>query len=312
MPQIINTNIPSLNAQRNLNTSQSSLNQALQRLSSGLRVNNARDDAAGMAIAENMSAATRGMTVAIRNANDGISAGQTAEAGLSAIGGHLQRMRELAVQSASGQYDSVNRGALDAEFQQLNSEIARAIEATNFNGKKLLTGEFTQSTGVTFQVGATTGKESQITLKIADFLSALDMTPVQLTTASIATSSAYSATYTPGNNEVAGAVSNISLADSNIKDNSHALAAIDTVDTMLSLVNSARADLGAVQARFEGVLTQLSAAHENTEAARSRIMDTDYAAETAKLARAQILQQAGVAMLAQANALPQNVLSLLQ
>jgi flagellin len=309
MPQIINTNIPSLNAQRNLNTSQSSLNQALQRLSSGLRINSARDDAAGMAIAENMTAASRGMTVAMRNANDGISAGQTAEAGLSAIGGHLQRMRELAVQASSGQYDSVNRAALDAEFQQLRSEIARAIDATNFNGKQLLTGDFSSTAahpnGVIFQVGATTGKESQINLVIADFKAALDMNP-----SDVITSYPGKGTYKPGTGLMG--VSAQALSSSTISNESYALAAMDTVDTMLSLVNSARADLGAVQARFEGVLTQLSAAQENTEAARSRITDADYAAETAKLARAQILQQAGVAMLAQANALPQNVLSLLQ
>jgi flagellin len=301
MPQIINTNIPSLNAQRNLNTSQSALNRSLQRLSSGLRVNSARDDAAGMAIAENMSAATRGMTVAIRNANDGISAGQTAEAGLSAIGGHLQRMRELAVQAASGQYDDVNRSALDAEFKQLYSEIDRAIDATNFNGKKLLTGEFTKTEGVNFQVGATTTKESQINLRIDNFKAALTAGPTTVEGSAL-TDTNIAATYTTG----------VAMSAANITSVSTALFAMESVDNMLEKVNSARADLGAVQARFEGVLTQLSAAHENTEAARSRIMDADYASETASLARAQILQQAGVAMLAQANALPQNVLSLLR
>jgi flagellin len=296
MPQIINTNIPSLNAQRNLNTSQSALNTALQRLSSGLRVNNARDDAAGMAIAENMNAASRGMTVAMRNANDGISAGQTAEAGLTAIGGHLQRMRELAVQSASGQYDDVNRSALDAEFQQLNSEIARAIQATNFNGQKLLTGPF--SNGVVFQIGATTGSESQISLVIADFAQAI--------------SDSSFTNPNPSSIAIANGWPEVALDAATITDPSAAIQAMDSVDNMLEKVNSARADLGAVQARFESILTQLSAAQESTEAARSRIMDADYAAETAHLARAQILQQAGVAMLAQANALPQNVLTLLQ
>jgi flagellin len=273
----------------------------LQRLSSGLRVNSARDDAAGMAIAENMSAATRGMTVAIRNANDGISAGQTAEAGLSAIGGHLQRMRELAVQAASGQYDDVNRSALNAEFKQLFSEIDRAIDATNFNGKKLLTGEFTKTQGVNFQVGATTTKDSLINLKIDNFKAALTAGPTTVTGSAL-TDTNIAATYTTG----------VAMTAANITSVSTALFAIESVDNMLKQVNSARADLGAVQARFEGVLTQLSAAHENTEAARSRIMDADYASETASLARAQILQQAGVAMLAQANAIPQNVLSLLQ
>ena len=270
MAAIINTNVASLNAQRNLNVSQGSLNQALQRLSSGLRINSAKDDAAGLAIAEKMLSQTRGMTVAMRNANDGISAAQTAEAGLSAVSGHLQRMRELAVQAASGQYDSTNRAALDKEFQQLASEITRAVDATNFNGKKLLDGNFTS---ISFQIGATTTSESTIAVSISS-------------------------------------VGSTGLGS--ISDVSAATTAMSALDAAINNVNSARADLGAVQARFEGVLTQLSAAQENTEAARSRIMDTDYAAETAKLARAQILQQAGTAMLAQANALPQNVLSLLR
>ena len=270
MASIINTNIPSLNAQRNLTTSQGSLNSALQRLSSGLRINSAKDDAAGLAIAEKMNAQSRGMTVAMRNANDGISAAQTAEAGISVVSGHLQRMRELAVQAASGQYDSVNRGALDKEFQQLKSEITRALDATQFNGKKLLDGSFSS---INFQIGSTTSSESQIAVSIS----------------SVGTSTL-------------GSISDVAAATT----------AMSALDTAITDLNTARADLGAIQNRFEGVLSQLSAAQENTEAARSRIMDTDYASETAKLARAQILQQAGTAMLAQANALPQNVLSLLQ
>ena len=270
MASIINTNIPSLNAQRNLTTSQSSLNNALQRLSSGLRINSAKDDAAGLAIAEKMNAQSRGMTVAMRNANDGISAAQTAEAGISVVSGHLQRMRELAVQASSGQYDSVNRGALDKEFQQLKSEITRALDATQFNGKKLLDGSFSS---INFQIGSTTTSESQIAVTIS----------------SVGTSTL-------------GSISDVAAAT----------AAMGALDTAITDLNTARADLGAIQNRFEGVLSQLSAAQENTEAARSRIMDADYASETAKLARAQILQQAGTAMLAQANALPQNVLSLLR
>ena len=270
MASVINTNIPSLNAQRNLTTSQGSLNTALQRLSSGLRINSAKDDAAGLAIAEKMSAQSRGMTVAMRNANDGISAAQTAEAGISVVSGHLQRMRELAVQAASGQYDSVNRGALDKEFQQLASEISRAVDATNFNGQKLLDGSFSS---INFQVGATTTSESQISVTI-------------------------------------DSVSSSGLG--NITSAATATAAMSALDAAITSINTSRAALGAIQNRFEGVLSQLSAARENTEAARSRIMDADYASETANLARAQILQQAGTAMLAQANALPQNVLSLLR
>ena len=268
MASVINTNVPSLNAQRNLTSSQNSLNTALQRLSSGLRINSAKDDAAGLAIAEKMNSQSRGMTVAMRNANDGISAAQTAEAGLATVSGHLQRMREIAVQSASGQFDSSNRGALDKEYQQLASEITRALDATNFNGTKLLDGNFS----TTFQVGSTTSSESQISVSIGS----------------------------------------VSLTAGNISTSGAALTAMSNLDAAINAVGNSRADLGAIQNRFEGVLNQLSAAKENTEAARSRIMDTDYAAETANLAKQQILQQAGTAMLAQANALPQNVLSLLR
>ncbi|MDR2925185.1 MAG: flagellin FliC [Azoarcus sp.] len=272
MAQVINTNVSSLNAQRNMNTSQGALSTSLQRLSSGLRVNSSADDAAGLAVAEKMNAQARGMTVAMRNANDGLSLAKTAEAGMNVIGEHLQRMRELAVQAASGQYDSTNRGALDTEFQQLASEINRVISATNFNGQKLLDGTF--SAAVNFQVGATTTGESQIGVKI-------------------------------------GVVSIGAMAVSGSTGGA-ALSAMSSLDTLINDINSNRASLGAIQNRFEGVLNQLSAAHENTEAARGRIMDADYASETAKLARSQVLQQAGVAMLSQANALPQNVLSLLR
>jgi len=272
MPQIINTNISSLNAQRNLDTSQSALFTALQRLSSGLRVNSSKDDAAGLAVAEKMNAQARGMTVAIRNSNDGISLAQVAEAGMNVISEHLQRMRELAVQAASGQYDSDNRGALDTEYQQLASEISRVIDATNFNGQKLLDGTF--SAGVNFQVGPNSTPESQILVEI----------------------------------------SSVSVAVGGItgSDGTAALNELSVLDAAIDNINNNRASLGAIQNRFEGVLTQLAASRESTEAARSRIMDADYANETAKLARAQVLQQAGVAMLAQANALPQNVLRLLQ
>lgn len=270
MAQIINTNIASLNAQRNLDTSQSSLRVSLQRLSSGLRINSSKDDAAGLAIAEKMSSQSRGMMVAMRNANDGISTAQTAEAGLSTIGTHLQRMRELATQAASGQYDSTNRAALNKEFSALSSELTRALDATNFNGTKLLDGNYS---AIAFQIGSTTTSESQISITI-------------------------------------GSVNVSSLGS--ISDVAGATAAMSALDTAINDVSNSRADLGALQSRFEGVLTQLASAKENTDSARSRIMDADYAAETANLTRSQILQQAGTAMLAQANQLPQNVLSLLQ
>lgn len=273
MAAVINTNLASLNAQRNLNTSAKSLNTSLQRLSSGLRVNSARDDAAGLGIATNMSAQTRGMTVATRNANDGISLAQTAEGGLATITDHLQRMRELATQAASGQYDSVNLAALNKEFQALQSEISRVASATTFNGKAILGTDNTMS----FQIGAGTTGVNQIA--------------VTTVAASMATGL---------------------FAATDITTAAGALTVMGTLDTALNTVNTDRSGLGALQSRFDGVVSQLGAQIENTEAARSRIMDTDYAAETANLSRAQILQQAGTAMLAQANSLPQNVLSLLK
>ncbi|MDR0634954.1 MAG: flagellin FliC, partial [Azoarcus sp.] len=224
------------------------------------------------AVAEKMNSQARGMTVAIRNANDGLSLAQTAEAGMNVIGEHLQRMRELAVQAASGQYDTDNRSALDTEYQQLASEINRVISATNFNGKQLLNGNF--SGGVTFQVGATSTGESQITVKILNVSSNIG--------------------------SISGSTGDLALSQ------------LSALDVAIQALNTNRASLGAIQNRFEGVLDQLAAAHENTTAARSRVMDADYASETAKLARSQVLQQAGVAMLSQANALPQNVLSLLR
>ncbi|MDR3158013.1 MAG: flagellin FliC, partial [Zoogloeaceae bacterium] len=208
------------------------------------------------------------------NANDGISAAQTAEAGYNAIGQHLQRMRELAVQAASGQYDTDNRNALDQEYTALASEIERVIAATNFNGQELLDGTFSTP----FQVGPTVDSFSRIDLNIT----------------ALTTSTALGFGHISGNT------------------GSLATAAMSTLDIAINEVNSHRAQLGALQNRFEAVLVQLSSAQESTEAAKSRIMDADYASETAKLSRAQILQQAGVAMLAQANALPQNVLSLLR
>lgn len=273
MAQVINTNVASLNAQRNLNSTQSSLKTSLQRLSSGLRVNSAKDDAAGLGIAEKMSAQSRGMTVAARNANDGISLAQTAEGGLAVVTTHLQRMRELATQAASGQYDSDNLASLEKEFTALQSEIARIGTATTFNGKQILGTDNTMS----FQIGAGTTTDNTIEVTTV----ASDMST--------------------------GVVNGLSVTDAAV-----ATAAMDAIDDALNTVSDARAGLGALQSRFEGVVAQLESQNENTQAARSRIMDTDYAAETANLSRAQILQQAGTAMLAQANQLGSSVLSLLQ
>jgi flagellin len=274
MPQTINTNLVSLNAQRNLNTSQASLATSMQRLSSGLRVNSAKDDAAGLAIAERMNTQVRGMNVAIRNANDAISLSQTAEGALGKIGDMLQRMRELAVQSANATNSSADRDNLQAEYLQLGEEITRTVASTRFNGQAILTTTGTLS----FQVGANSG--DQVDLNTSD-LSAGD---------------------------IAAAVTE--TIDGT--DNTASLAAMDAIDLALTEVNTARADYGAAQNRFEAVIANLQISAENQSAARARIMDADFAAETANLSRAQILQQAGNAMVAQANQLPQQVLSLLQ
>ncbi|GEC96978.1 flagellin [Zoogloea ramigera] len=272
MAATINTNAMSLNAQRNLSTSQSSLATSVQRLSSGLRVNSAKDDAAGLAIADRMNAQAKGFDVAIRNANDGISMAQTAESAMQAVTDNLQRMRELAVQSANGTYTSGDRAMLDTEYQQLSEEINRVISGTTFNGQSVLNG----TADTAFQVGAGTQGTDTITVSAA--------------------SVSLSGVTGGGNVSAAGG----------------ATAAIDSIDTQLDNLNKARANWGAVQNRFSSVVSTLSVASENAQASRGRIMDADFAKETANMTRAQILQQAGTAMVSQANSMPNNVLSLLQ
>jgi flagellin len=281
MAQTINTNVASLNAQRNLSTSQSSLGTTLQRLSSGLRVNSAKDDAAGLAIAERMNTQVRGMNVAIRNANDGISLSQTAEGALGKIGENLQRMRELGVQAANDTNDASDRTMLDTEYGQLAEENARIIANTKFNGQELLTGAGGTAGVFNFQVGANTSADNQISITTTDIAAAMT-------------------TATQGDTASLGA------------DSTAALAAVDAVDVAITAINTARANFGASQNRFDAVISNLQTASENQAAARGRIMDADFATETANLSRTQILQQAGTAMLAQANSLPQNVLSLLR
>lgn len=280
MASVINTNIGSLNAQRNLAASQNSLATSINRLSSGLRVNSAKDDAAGLAIASRMDAQARGMSVAARNANDGISLAQTAEGALSQIGNNLQRMRELAVQSSNDTNKTNDRTALDNEFKQLALENERIIQNTSFNGQSLLGGTNATATTFTFQVGANTSSDNLISVSTSAI--ATDMTTAtQGSTASLGTT--------------AGA----------------ARAAIDAIDAAIDKVSTSRSTFGAAQNRFEATITNLNTAVENTKAAQSRIMDADFAVETANLARAQILQQAGTSMVAQANQMPQTVLKLL-
>ena len=279
---VINTNLMSLNAQRNLSATQSALATSVQRLSTGLRVNSAKDDAAGLAIAERMNTQVRGMNVAIRNANDAISLAQTAEGALSKINDMGQRMRELAVQSANATNNETDRESLDAEFQALSAEIKRNLEGTSFNGTKL----FAALATMTFQVGANNATTDQIAVVTTNLTTDTTMTGIL------------------------GGGGGATAAD--IKNVDKSREALDKLDKMLATVNSKRAEFGATQNRFEAVIQTLQVSAENQTAARSRIMDADFASETAALTRAQVLQQAGTAMLSQANSLPNNVLSLLR
>ena len=288
MAQVINTNLMSLNAQRNLTATQGMLAQSVQRLSTGLRVNSAKDDAAGLAIAERMNTQVRGMNVAIRNANDAISLAQTAEGALSKIGDMGQRMRELAVQSANATNSTDDRASLDAEFQELAAEIKRTLATTKFNGTVL----FSATASLDFQVGATNDTNDKITIATANLAGKSEFTNV-----------IGAAGTAPG----AGAGGN-----NNITNVTNAGTMLGQIDTMLTEVNSQRAKYGATQNRFEAVISTLRVNSENQAAARSRIMDADFSQETAALTRSQVLQQAGTAMLSQANSIPNNVLSLLR
>jgi len=265
----INTNPASLVAQKNLNNNTSGLTNSITRLSSGLRVNSARDDAAGLAIATRMSADIRGMDVAQRNSNDGISALQVADGTLASIGDNMQRMRELAVQSANGTLTASDRTNLDAEFQALNSEITDQASKANFNGVKLLDGTVAS---LAIQTGAKNG--DTVTVNNVD-----------------ATGFA-----------VGGGLTTAAAANT----------ALTAIDTQLTNLNTGRANLGASINRLDAVVSNLQTTSTNLSAAKGRIMDADFAKETANLTRSQILQQAGTAMLAQANQLPNNVLSLLR
>ncbi len=284
MPLVVNTNLASLNAQRNLSTSQSSLNTSLQRLSSGLRVNSAKDDAAGLAISESLTSAIRGNTQAVRNANDGISVGQTAEGALGQISNNLQRIREISVQAANGSVSNSNRSQLQLEVDQLTQEISRIVQTTQFNGTSLLSGQTT----ITFQIGYSGTADNQVSVSTTD-----------LAQAGSAGLNAYSASLT-----ATGTV--------NITTSAGASAALSALDQDIARVTNIRSTFGAVQNRFDAVVANLNNYVENLTASKSRIMDTDYAAETANFSKAQILQQAGTAILKQANQIPQQALTLLQ
>ncbi len=278
----INTNIASIDAQRNLSSSQSSLATSMQRLSSGLRINTAKDDAAGLSIAERMNAQVRGMNVAIRNSNDGISLAQTADGALAQVSNSLQRMRELAVQARNSTNSSSDKNSLNKEFGQLQAEITRVLGGTAFNGKKILGAD---ATTLNFQVGANTTTDDTVSIKTTNMATS-DTTMTAVTASSAAIDST--------------------------ADSSAIGTVIDNIDKAIDDVNDTRATFGATQSRFDSIISNLQSGVENQTAARSRIMDTDFASETANMSRANVLQQAGTAMIAQANQQPQQVLTLLR
>lgn len=272
----INTNVASISAQNQLNKTQSMSNQALERLSSGLRINSAKDDAAGLAISTRFDTQIRGLTVAQRNANDGISMVQTAEGGLNETISNLQRIRELAVQASNGSNTDEDRALLQDEVSQRLSEITRISSDTQFNGQSVLDGALNSGNAVSFQVGANQGQTISFSFDQNMSASGLSVNAVDISTSSGAS------------------------------------AALATIDTALDTVNGFRSDLGAVQNRFESTINNLATNIENLSASNSRILDADFASESAKLSKANVLQQAGMSVLAQANARPNQVLSLLQ
>ena len=278
MGNVIQTNVSSLNAQRNLTRTNISLGETFQRLSSGFRINSAKDDAAGLQIANQLTSQVRGLSVAIRNANDGLSVAQVAEGAQQEITNILQRMRELALSAANGTTtdSGTEKQALDAEFQALRAEITRISESTRFGNTNLLnvTGDFSR----TLQVGTTSASEDQITITIADIggLNAIDGTIGSITTQTLAT------------------------------------GVLASLDADITAIDTNRAALGAIQNRLTSTIANLSNVIENASAARSRLQDADYALETSNLAKNQVLQQAGLSVLSQANAQAQSVLSLLQ
>ncbi|MCH7866404.1 MAG: flagellin FliC [Myxococcales bacterium] len=269
----VNTNIGSINAQRNLADTTQRLQKSLQRLSSGLRITRAADDAAGLAISESFRAEIRGLAQASRNANDGISLLQIAEGALNETSNLLIRMRELAIQSANGTLGSSERSTIESEFRDLASEITRIATVTKFNGTSLLN----NTSAITFQIGSE-GTSSDT----------ISVSGVEATASAIGIGSTVSVSSATG-----------------------ATDAIDTIDSAISTVASLRASFGSVQNRLESTIRSLAVALENTAAAESQIRDVDFASETAELTRNQVLQQAGVSILGQANISTQSALQLL-
>ena len=282
MALTVNTNVASLNVQKNLGKASDALSTSMTRLSSGLKINSAKDDAAGLQIATRITSQIRGQTMAIKNANDGISIAQTAEGALQESTNILQRMRELAVQARNDSNSGGDRDALNKEFSQMSSELTRIASSTNLNGKNLIDGS---ASTMTFQVGSNSGASNQITLSL-------------------------SASFDADTLGVGSAIS-ITGADSAAAEASFS-AAIAAIDSALSTINTTRADLGAAQNRLTSTISNLQNINENASAALGRVQDTDFASETAQLTKQQTLQQASTSVLAQANQLPSAVLKLLQ
>ena len=287
MSAAINTTSASLVAQLNLSTSKMAVQTAVQRLSSGLRINSAADDAAGLAIATRMGSQVKGMNVAVRNANDGISLAQTADGALASVSDSLQRMRELAVQARNATNSNGDKDSLDKEFGELAKEVQRVLGGTSFNGKAILGAN---AGAQDFQVGAGTTTNDTITVTTTNMTSATNITAVA------------------GTNNAGASRAVID----NTATTSSLGSVIDNIDKAIDTVTSERALYGATQNRFNSVVNNLQVSVQNQQTAQGRIMDADYATETANLSRANILQQAGTAMLAQANQQPQSVLSLLR
>ena len=273
------TNVASLNAQRNLNSTQEALQGSISKLSSGQRINNAADDAAGLGISESLKASVRSLSQAQRNANDGISMSQVAEGAMNEMQGIVSRMRELSVQAANNTLGATERGYIHTEFGQLSQEIDRISKVTNFNGQALLDGS--ASTGLTFQVGIYNSSDDRISMSIT-----------KLNTSTLG--------------------STTKITGTSLSTVTKAQAAIGVFDAAIKNLSQARAKVGASQNRMSVTISNLATSHENLSAANSRIRDVDVASETATLTKMQILSQAGMAVLAQANQLPQAALSLLR
>lgn len=274
------TNVASLNAQRNLNTTQTALSASIGRLSSGMRINNAADDAAGLGISENLKADLRSLSQASRNANDGVSMSQVAEGSMNEMQGIVTRMRELSVQSANETLGTTERGYIQTEFGELRNEINRISAVTEFNGQKLVDGS--ASAGLSFQVGMQDTSNDRISMSIT-----------KLTTSTLGSTSLH-------------------IASASLSTATNARAALGAFDKAIEQLSTARAKVGAVQNRMQVTISNLAVAHENLSAANSRIRDVDVASETSQLTKSQILSQAGLAVLSQANQLPNSALSLLR